>query len=138
MLRCVLGDKQKQWNANLPQIEFSFNNMPNQSTGRSFFEIVYARPPQLALDLVSPPKSPGMSMVAESLAERIQSIQADARDKVQQTNKKYKQAANKHRQAKTFQEGDLVMIHLCKNRLPAGTYSKLQDRKYGLSHFKEN
>lgn len=29
MLRCISGDKPKQWNVNLPQIGFAFNNMPN-------------------------------------------------------------------------------------------------------------
>jgi hypothetical protein len=35
-----------------------------------------------------------------------------------QANDKYKAAADKKRRVKTFQEGDLVMEHLRKNRFP--------------------
>lgn len=105
--------------------------MSNRSTGRSPFEIVYTRPPWFAFNVVSLTKSPSMSMSAELLAEWFQSIQVDIRNKLEQANKKYKQVANKHRRAKTFQEGDLVMIHLHKNRFPTWTYDKVQGKKYG-------
>lgn len=115
----------------LPQVEFAFNSMKNKSTGKSPFELVYTTPPKYALDLVPLPRLPGMSIAVENLAERVQEVQAEVRSNLERANMKYKQATDKHRRAKVFQEGDLVMIHLRKGRFLADTYDKLQDRKYG-------
>lgn len=124
MLRCVFGDKLKQWDVHLLQIEFAFNNMLNWSIGKSPFKIVYTRPLWFALDLVSLPKILGLSIWLS------QGVQAEVRDKLEQTNTKYKQAADKYRRTKVFQERDLVMVYLQNNHFPVGTYSKLQNRKY--------
>lgn len=131
MLRCVSGNKPKQWDADLPQIEFAFNSMCNRSTGKTPFEVVYTKPPKHALDLVPLPKLPGLSVAAENMADRIQRVHAEVRENLEQANNKYKSAADKHRRAKVFQEGDLVMVYLRKKRFPAGTYNKLKSRKYG-------
>jgi hypothetical protein len=131
MLRCISGDKPKQWDINLPQVEFAFNNMCNRSTGKAPFEIVYTKSPEHALDLVPLPKLPGRSIAAKNMAEQVQRIQVDVHQNQEQANDKYKAAADKKRRVKTFREGDLVMAHLRKNRFPAETYGKLKSHKYG-------
>ncbi|XP_035545980.1 uncharacterized protein LOC118348456 [Juglans regia] len=105
--------------------------MKNISIGKSPFEVVYITAPKYALDLVPLPRFPGMSVTTENLAERVHEVQAEVQSNLQWANMKYKQVADKHRRAKVFQEGDLVMVHLRKGRFPAGTYGKLQERKYG-------
>lgn len=45
-------------------------------------------------------------------------------------NEKYKAHANNEKQLQTFEVGELVMVHLIKQRLPHGC-SKLQNKKYG-------
>jgi hypothetical protein len=130
MLRCVSRDKPKQWDINLPQVEFAFNCMSNRSTGKSPFEVVYTKPPNHALDLVPLPKLPRLNVAAEHMADRVQQIHEEVHLNLEQANDKYKGAAEKRR-AKIFHEGDLVMAHLRKNRFPAGTYGKLKSRKYG-------
>jgi hypothetical protein len=69
MLRCVSRDKPKQWDANIPQVEFAFNGMTNRSMGRSPFEVVYTKPPKHALDLVPLLKLSGLSVAAEHMVD---------------------------------------------------------------------
>jgi hypothetical protein len=92
--------------------------MSNRSTGKSPFEVVDTKPLKHALDLVLLPKLSCLSLAAKNMAERVQQIQEDVRLNLEQANDKYKAVADKNQQVKTFQEGDLVMAHLCKNRFP--------------------
>lgn len=120
MLRCLSGDKPKQWDLALHQIEFAYNSMVNRSTGKSPFEIVYIKKPKHALDLVPLPKLPGYNLPAENMAERVQKIQLEVTQNLEKANEKYKAAAIKHRRVKTFEVDDLGMVYLRKSRFPAG------------------
>ena len=88
-------------------------------------------PPKHALDLVPLPELPRVSQAVENMAERIQAMQEEVRQKLENTNAKYKEAADKKRREKIFNVGDLVLVYLRKERFPAGTYNKLKDKKYG-------
>jgi hypothetical protein len=58
LLRCIAGNKLKQWDLALAQAEFAYNNMVNRSTGKAPFKVVYGRTPRLAVDLAALPKLP--------------------------------------------------------------------------------
>jgi len=131
MLRSVSRDKPKQWDVNIPQVEFAFLSATNRSTGKSPFEVVYTKPPKHALDLVLLLKLPGLSVAAEHMVDRVQQIHEEVHLNLEQANNKYKDAVNAKKRVKVFREGDLVMAHLRKNRFPTGTYGKLKSRKYG-------
>ena len=131
LIRCLSGEKPKQWDLTLAQAEFAYNSMMNRSTGKTPFQVVYCQPPRHALDLVPLPKLPGMSIAAEHMADRIKAIQEEVRLNLEAANAKYKAAADRKRRVKVFEVGDLVMVYLRKGRLPAGTFNKLNDKKHG-------
>ena len=87
-------------------------------------------PPKHALNFVPLPELPRVSQAAENMAERIQAMQEEVRQKLEATNAKYKEAADKKRHEKIFNVGDLVLVYLRKERFPVGTYNKLKDKKY--------
>jgi len=105
--------------------------MINRSTGKTPFQIVYCQPPQHALDLAPLPKLPGVSIAAKYMADRMKAFQGEVRTNLEESNARYKAAADRKRRAKDFQVGDLVMVYLRKGRVPAGMYNKLNDKKHG-------
>jgi hypothetical protein len=131
MVRSVCTDKSKKWDNALPQVEFAYNNAVHSATGKSPFSLVYTSVPNHVVDLVKLPKAHGVSISAQHMAKDVIEVKEEVRDKLEKTNAKYKAAADKHRRAKVFNEGDYVMVFLRKERFPVGTYSKLKPRKYG-------
>ncbi|XP_040361711.1 uncharacterized protein LOC112168385 [Rosa chinensis] len=131
MVRSVCGDRPKQWDYALPQVEFAYNSAVHSATGKSPFSLVYTTVPQHVVDLVKLPKVPGVSVAADSMARDVQAVRDEVKAKLEATNAKNKTAADKHRRVKVFQEGDDVMVFLRKERFPVGTYNKLKPRKYG-------
>ncbi|XP_059064954.1 uncharacterized protein LOC131856993 [Cryptomeria japonica] len=61
----------------------------------------------------------------------MKDIQDQVKVKLQHSNFKYKTHADKRRKDVTFNVGDLVMVHLNKERLPKGHYTKLMAKKIG-------
>ncbi|CAM9000814.1 unnamed protein product [Rhodiola kirilowii] len=131
LIRCLCSDKPKQWDLILAPAEFASNSMVNRSTGRAPFNIVYQHPPRHTLDLVPLPKIPGYSYAAEEMAKFVETIQKDVRQMIETSNNAYKMTADKHRRRKIFNEGDLVMVFLRKERFPADKYNKLTKKKIG-------
>jgi len=127
MIRCVCGDKPKQWDLALPQVEFAYNITVYSATEKTPFALVYTCVPRHVVDLIKLPKAPGVSVAAEEIMTVKDSVKA----KLEATGLKNKAAADKRRRVKVFNVGDDVMVFLRKERFPVGTYNKLQPRKYG-------
>ncbi|PNX55320.1 kanadaptin-like protein, partial [Trifolium pratense] len=131
MIRCVCGDKPKQWDLTLPQVEFAYNSTVHSATGKTPFALVYTFVPRHVVDLIKLPKAPRVSVVAENIAEEIIAVKDSVKAKLEATGLKNKVVVDKRRRVKVFNVGDDVMVFLRKERFPSGTYSKLQPHKYG-------
>ncbi|PKU67783.1 hypothetical protein MA16_Dca016952 [Dendrobium catenatum] len=129
MLRCLVQEQSQSWDDILPQAEFAYNSMPNRSTGKCPFSIVYTKLPNHTVDIAMLPKC--KSSAAASLAEQFANTLQDVRSKIIESNSKYKQAADQHRRQQIFSPGDLVMVRLRRERFAPGSYSKLSRRKVG-------
>ncbi|KAJ9544449.1 hypothetical protein OSB04_024156, partial [Centaurea solstitialis] len=125
MLRSVCGNKPKQWDLILPQVEFAYNIAVHSATGCSPFSLVYTSVPKHVVDLIQLPRLPGTSVAAENMAKDVQAVKENVKARLEAVALKNKGIADKHRRKKVFREGDDVM------RFPVGTYGKLQPKKYG-------
>ncbi|KAL3645775.1 hypothetical protein CASFOL_010955 [Castilleja foliolosa] len=84
---------------------------------------VYESHPKAPIDLV--PRPTVTTGDAEDHASRIQELHEQVSKRVIQQNERYKRAPDMHRNNRVFQVGDLVLIHLQKERFPAGRFKKL-------------
>ncbi|KAD4385328.1 hypothetical protein E3N88_25496 [Mikania micrantha] len=105
LLRGLVGSHPKQWDLILPQAEFAYNRSTHQSTCMSPFLIVYRHNPFTPLDLAPLSATDHFSTDGSDRANQIKTIHQ--------------------------QEGDLVWIHLSKERFPRGRNSKLHPRADG-------
>ena len=85
MLRSVCGDKQKQWDVPLAQIEIAYNSAIHKATGCSPFSLVYTSSLRHVVDLVKLPRDPGVSITAGNMAKDSQDIKEAVRMRLETT-----------------------------------------------------
>nr|GEX47085.1 RNA-directed DNA polymerase [Tanacetum cinerariifolium] len=131
LLRCLVGDKPKQWDVALPQAEFAYNQSNHSSMGRSPFFIMYGRNPFTPLDLAPMVGDGSVSVEGDERARQIKVLHAQVHEQIIKHNLQYQTRANKHRKQVLFEEGDLVWIHLRRARFPQRRFGKLHPRADG-------
>lgn len=110
--------------------------MKNQSTGKCPFEIVYTKPPvQLQTSVNFHPLLILVAKAGKWQKKLFDFIKKSNQTPNRPTTYKRKQLMNTGVHLQTFQEGDLVMIHL---RFLAGTYHKLKNKNLGRMHTTQN
>uniref|UniRef100_A0A2N9EKX8 CCHC-type domain-containing protein n=1 Tax=Fagus sylvatica TaxID=28930 RepID=A0A2N9EKX8_FAGSY len=92
---------------------------------------VYGLNPIGPLELAPLPVTKHFSGDAEERAKEIKKLHEQIRGSILKKNEKYSKQANKHRKPTAFKEGDLVWIHLRKERFPSKRSSKLMPRADG-------
>ena len=125
MLRAVLKKNLKLWEECLPHIEFAYNRSLHSTTKMCPFEIVYGFVPRAPIDLLPLPSSVQHNLDATQRAELILNLHKTTKDNIEHMNAKYKLAGDKGRKHVVFDVGDLVWLHLRKDRFPDLRKSKL-------------
>ncbi|KAL1208818.1 hypothetical protein V5N11_010497 [Cardamine amara subsp. amara] len=131
LLRALVKKNLKTWEKCLPHVEFAYNHSMHSASRFSPFEIVYGFNPTTPLDLMPLPLSERISTDGKKKAELVQQIHEKAKKNIEEKTKQYAKYANKGRKELIFEEGDLVWIHLRKERFPNERKSKLMPRMDG-------
>ena len=131
MLRAVLKKNLKLWEDCLPHVEFAYNRAVHSTTNSCPFEIVYGFKPHTPMDLLPLPLQEQVNLDATKRLEFIKRLHAETRKNIEQKSAQYAKQANKGKKKVTFQPGDLVWLHLRKDRFPQQRKSKLSPRGDG-------
>ena len=131
MLRAVLDKNLKRWEDCLPHVEFAYNHATHSSTKMCPFQIVYGYIPRAPIDLFSldAADAPHIDVVAH--VEHMINLHEQTQQNIAATNAKYQVAGSKGRKLVTFEPGDMVWLHLRKDRFPTLRHSKLMPRAAG-------
>jgi hypothetical protein len=89
------------------------------------FEIVYGLLPRAPIDLMPLPTSEKLNFDAKQRAELMLKLHETTKENIERMNAKYKSASDKGRRKMIFEPGDLVWMHLRKDRFPELRKSKL-------------
>nr|AAK92565.1 Putative retroelement [Oryza sativa Japonica Group]AAP52858.1 retrotransposon, putative, centromere-specific [Oryza sativa Japonica Group] len=95
------------------------------------FQIVYGLLPRAPIDLMPLPSSEKLNFDAKQHVELMLKLHETTKENIEHMNAKYKFASDKGRRELNFEPGDLVWLHLRKERFPDLRKSKLMPRADG-------
>lgn len=131
MLRAVLDKNLRRWDDCLPHVEFAYNHATHSSTKMCPFQIVYGYIPRAPIDLFSLDAVDTPHIDAVEHVDHMINLHEQTQQIIAATNAKYQVAGSKGRKHVTFQPGDMVWLHLRKDRFPTLRRSKLMPRAAG-------
>jgi hypothetical protein len=132
MLRAILKKNIKMWEECFPHVEFAYNRSLHSTTKMCPIEIVYGLLPHALIDLMSLPSSEKLNFDAKQRAELMLKMHETTKENIERMNAKYKISGDKGRTQLDFDPGDLVWLHLRKERFPDLRKSKLMPRADGF------
>jgi hypothetical protein len=131
MLRAVLDQNLRRWEDCLPHAEFAYNHATHSCTKMRPFQIVYGYIPRAPIDLFSfdTEDAPHLDVVAH--VEQMFNLHEQTHQNIAAANAKYQVASSKSKKYVTFESGDMVWLHLRKDRFPTLRRSKLMPHVAG-------
>jgi transposase InsO family protein len=130
-LRCLTGDRPRQWLRWLPWAEYTYNTAFHTTLQATPFKVVYGRDPPSIRSYA--PNEIRVVAVAQNLAERDEFLQ-DVRLRLEQAQQVAKQQYDRRHRVVTFSVGDWVWLRL--HQRPHGSLApvasgKLRQRYFG-------
>ncbi|KAK1680853.1 hypothetical protein QYE76_041701 [Lolium multiflorum] len=131
LLRTLVKTNLKSWEDCLPHAEFAYNRAKHSTTSRSPFMIVYGFEPPTALDILPLPLHERTNMDFDKRTTAMKKLHEETRATIQDHVLRQANRLNAKKKERVFEEGDLVWIHLRKERFPQERNSKLKPRGDG-------
>ena len=131
LLRTMVKTNLKMWEEVLPFVEFAYNRSIHSATKKTPFEVVYGLNPKTASDMAPLPYKVEPHEGALDRVEYIRRIHEETRRNLELKAERYKALADRGRKEMLFEEGDLVWVHLRKERFPHARNNKLKQRGDG-------
>jgi hypothetical protein len=96
LLRSLVTEHHSSWDNILPQVEFSYNDSVNMSTGRSLFQVVYGMQPRGVYELRDSEQTATSSASVEEFAEAMKELHSRVKERLLKSNQEYKRRADQH------------------------------------------
>jgi hypothetical protein len=109
-------------------VEFAYNRASRSTTKVSPFQVVYGFNPRALINILPLPTSEIIHNDAKDCADFILKIHESTKQNIEKINEKYRIAGSKGKKEVQFAPGDLVWLHLRKDRIPELRKSKLMPR----------
>jgi transposase InsO family protein len=132
MLRAILKDNLRLWEECLPHIEFAYNKSIHSTIKLSPFMVVYGFNPRAPIHLLLLPPSEIVKLDVTQRSKFILKLHETIKLQIKKMNERYQIAASKGRKEVKLEPGDLVWVHLRKDRFPDFRKSKLMPCAAGL------
>jgi translation initiation factor IF-1 len=116
ILRAVLKDNLRLWEECLPHIEFAYNKSIHSTIKLSPFMVIYGFNPRAPINLLPLPPSKIMNLDVTQRSEFILKLHKTTKLQIEKMNERYRIAASKGRKEVKLEPGDLVQVHLRKDR----------------------
>nr|GEX39470.1 retrotransposable element Tf2 [Tanacetum cinerariifolium] len=130
-LRCMCGEKPKEWVKWLPLAEFWYNTNYHTSTKTTPYEAVYCQTPPIHVPYI--PRDSRVEKVDRILQAREEAIKV-LKFHLKRSQDRMRNQANKHRTDRQFKVGDWVYLKLQPHKqvsIRQGHQNKLSPKYYG-------
>ena len=118
LLRVLIKKNIKEWEECLPIAEYAYNRAIHSTTGKSPFEVVYGFNPLSPLDILPLPLQQRINMDASARVNYLKKVHEDTRYTIERQVQCLATKLNVNKQPMIFNIGDLVWLHLRKDRFP--------------------
>src|SRR4051812_40374813 len=117
----------REWEECLPHVEFAYNRAVHSTTQFCPFEVAYGFKPLTPLDLLPLPLHERANTEASKHADYVKKLHEKTREAIKK-GENISATRNQSRKEVLFQPGDMVWVHLRKDRFPLLRRSKLKPR----------